>query len=52
MLTFIQVIRRNAELPQSHEMKRRALQNLERYDEIIKALNELPDGRQYIMFHL
>jgi len=48
MITFIQVIRLNASLPQAFEMKRRALQNLERFDEIVKILNELPDGRQYI----
>ena len=48
MITLIQVIRQNATLPQAYEMKRRALKELGRYDDIIKT----PDGRQYIMIHL
>ena len=48
MITFIQVIRQNTTLPQAHEMKRRALKELGRYNDIIKT----PDGRQYIMIHL
>ena len=32
-------------------MKQQALRNLKRYGEVIKTLNELPDGRQYTLFH-
>ena len=48
MITFIQVIRQNATLPQAHKMKHRALKELGRYDDIIKT----PDGRQYITIRL
>lgn len=52
MIHVIQIITRNASLPEAYEMKRRALHNLARYDEVIKTLDELPDGRQYILLQL
>ena len=42
---FIQVIKRNHLLPQAFKMKHLALRKLERHDEIIKTLSELPAGK-------
>ncbi|KAG6375324.1 WD40-repeat-containing domain protein [Boletus reticuloceps] len=45
-----EVFRRNVLFPQAYEC--RALRKLERYDEFVKTLNELPDSRKYTLLHL